>query len=38
MDLLIIPLLLDLVGVYIIRINDARSNKYQILTFDCHTP
>ena len=25
------PLLLHLVGVYIIYINDARSNKYQIL-------
>ena len=25
------PLLLDLVGVYIIYINDARSKKYQIL-------
>jgi len=25
-----IPLLLHLVGVYIIYINDARSNKYQI--------
>ena len=25
------PLLLDLVGVYIIYINDARSNKYQII-------
>ena len=28
-----IPLLLHLVGVYMIYINDARSNKYQIVTY-----
>ena len=27
------PLLLHLVGVYIIYVNDARSNKYQIMIF-----
>ena len=29
------PLLLNLVGVYIIYINDARSNKYKIYLYVC---
>ena len=29
------PLLLHLVGVYIIYINDARSSKYQIMKYIC---